>query len=66
MLVIQSRSAYLLARMNKLRDRISNSDTKKAEERTGIVAQAARQVIVRSSQASVTAVVMGIETAVPA
>ena len=35
-------------------------------ERTGIVAQAARQVIVRSSQASVTAVVMGIETAVPA
>ena len=38
MLVIQSRSAYLLARMNKLRDRISNSDTKKAEERTGIVA----------------------------
>ena len=38
MLVIQSRSAYLLARMNKLRDRISNSDTKKAEERTGIIA----------------------------
>jgi len=38
MLVIQSRSAYLLARMNKLRDRISNSDTKKAEERTSIVA----------------------------
>jgi len=35
-------------------------------ERTGIVAQAARQVIVRSDQASVTAVVMGIETAVPA
>ena len=35
-------------------------------ERTGIVVEAARQVIVRSSQASVTAVVMGIETAVPA
>ena len=35
-------------------------------ERTGIVGQAARQVIVRSDHASVTAVVMGIETAVPA
>ena len=35
-------------------------------ERTGIVADATKQVICRSSAASVTAVVMGIETAVPA
>tara|TARA_Y200000002_G_scaffold363_1_gene346 strand:+ start:20754 stop:21077 length:324 start_codon:yes stop_codon:yes gene_type:complete len=35
-------------------------------ERTGIVAEATRQVIVRSDQTSVTAMVMGIETAVPA
>ena len=37
MLVIESRAAYLLARMNKLRDRISNSDTENAEKRTGII-----------------------------
>ena len=35
-------------------------------ERTGIVAQATKIIVVRSSQASVSAVVMGIETAVPA
>ena len=35
-------------------------------ERTGIVIDATKQVVVRSSQTSVTAMVMGIETAVPA
>ncbi len=35
-------------------------------ERTGIVVDATKKIIVRSSQTSVTAVVMGIETAVPA
>ena len=35
-------------------------------ERTGIVADATKKIVVRSSIASVTAVVMGIETAVPA
>ena len=35
-------------------------------ERTGIVADASKQIVVRSSIASVSAVVMGIETAVPA
>lgn len=34
-------------------------------ERTGIVADAAKIVVVRSSAASVTAIAMGIETAVP-
>lgn len=35
-------------------------------ERTGIVAEATKKIVVRSSQANVTAMVMGIETAVPA
>ena len=35
-------------------------------ERTGIVIDATKKVVVRSSQASVTSMVMGIETAVPA
>jgi|TARA_B100000085_G_C18495931_1_gene493318 hypothetical protein len=35
-------------------------------ERTGIVIDATKKVVVRSDQASVTAMVMGIETAVPA
>ncbi len=35
-------------------------------ERTGIVAEANKKVVVRSSQASVTCMIMGIETAVPA
>ena len=35
-------------------------------ERTGIVADATKKIVVRSSIASVSAVVMGIETAVPA
>ena len=35
-------------------------------ERTGIVIDATKKVVVRSTQTSVTAMVMGIETAVPA
>ena len=35
-------------------------------ERTGIVVEATKKVVVRSSVASVTAMIMGIETAVPA
>lgn len=35
-------------------------------ERTGIVADATKQIVVRSTIANVSAVVMGIETAVPA
>ena len=35
-------------------------------ERTGIVIEATKKVVVRSSQANVTSMVMGIETAVPA
>jgi hypothetical protein len=35
-------------------------------ERTGIVADTTKVIVCRSSQASVTAMVMGIETAVPA
>ena len=35
-------------------------------ERTGIVADATKQIVVRSTIANISAVVMGIETAVPA
>jgi hypothetical protein len=37
MLIIESRARYLLARMNKTRDRISNADLDNAAKRTGII-----------------------------
>ncbi len=49
MLIIESRARYLLARMNKTRDRISNEDLKQSGKRTTIIKTIGSKDIIRKN-----------------
>lgn len=53
MLIIESRARYLLARMNKTRDRISNEDLKQSGKRTTIIKTIGSKDIIRENYGAI-------------
>ena len=53
MLIIESRARYLLARMNKTRDRISNEDLKQSGKRTTIIKTIGSKDIIRKNYGAI-------------